>query len=127
MTDLDSAKLAAMFGLAAPTSNEADEQSDPEFDERFAKACETLVEQMNELLPTTRDPFTIDVQLSVLAWMHTVAIVRRATQSLVEEGQTTAAINEIMFRSLQVLKYSVQEMAHRELPAAMRSLTTDQP
>lgn len=123
MTDLDSAKLAAMFGLTPPVS---DEQSDPEFDERFAKACEALVEQMNELLPITRDPFTIDVQLSVLAWMHTVAIVRRATQSLVEEGQTTASVNEIMFRALQVLKYSVQEMAHRELPAAMRSLTADQ-
>jgi len=127
MTDLDSAKLAAMFGLTPPTSDAADEQTDPEFDERFGKACETLVEQMNELLPTTRDPFTIDVHLSVLAWMHTVAIVRRATQSLVEEGQTTASVNEIMFRALQVLKFSVQEMANRELPAAMRSLTTDQP
>lgn len=125
MTDLDSAKLAAMFGLTPP--DEADEQSDPEFDERFATACETLVEQMAELLPTSRDPFTIDVHLSVLAWMHTVAIVRRASQSLIEEGQTTASLNEIMFRSLQVLKFSVQEMAHKELPAAMRSLCTDQP
>lgn len=126
MTDINSAKLAAMFGLTPPDLNETPIEADDEFDARFSEACDALVAQINEHLPITRDKFTIDVQLSVLSWLHTVAIVRRAVQSLSEEGRTKCPVGEIMLRALEVLKVTTADMVQNELPMAMQSLVSGQ-
>ena len=127
MTDINSsAKLAAMFGLTPPDPTETALEADDEFDARFSEACDALVAQINEHLPITRDKFIIDVQLSVLSWLHTVAIVRRAVQSLAEEGNTRCPVGDIMLRSLEVLKAATADMVQNELPMAMQSLLAGQ-
>lgn len=126
MTDINSAKLAAMFGLTPPDMNDPSSEAGDDFDVRFSEACDALVAQMNEHLPITRDKFTIDVQLSVLSWLHTVAIVRKAVQTLSEEGNTRCPVGDIMLRSLEVLKVATADMVQNELPMAMQSLVSGQ-